>query len=174
MSLFGSLFQIAATAIGFAVGGPIGAGIGAAIGSIPNANEAKRDANKVKNIKNQELNLQRARASAQLSKQIRQRRASVINRGAAFGTLGASTTTALTPIFQSQFDSENTYLNTQTDLAVQQNNREAKAATSAAYSSVINAGVQGYSLGTSINGTSANSSLSADINSSISNNPNLF
>lgn len=171
MSLFGSLFQLAATAVGFAVGGPAGAAVGASIGATVNASEAKKDAKQVRNIKVNEINLQRARESAKLSREIRIRRASIINRGASFGTLGASTTSALTPIFQSQFTNENNYLNSQSDLAVQSAYREASGKVSEAYQSVVNAGVQGFSIGTSLNGGGAGSlsSTKSAVSTSVNN-----
>lgn len=170
MSLFGSLFQVAATAVGFYFGGPAGAAAGAALGSIPNSQEAKRDAKDVRNTKVAELNLQRSREQAALSRQLRARRASAINNGGAFGTLGSSGTAAITPIFQSQFTRENDYLNTGTDLAIGQAYKEARGEINKSYSGIVTSAVSGFSLGTSINGAASSStSLSGDITKSLNN-----
>jgi TPP-dependent trihydroxycyclohexane-1,2-dione (THcHDO) dehydratase len=125
---FGNFLQIAAIVAAPFTGGAslaIAAGVFAA-GSVISTEEANKTARKVKKTNNAIAEQNRVREEARLVRETRRKRASSIARGAGAGTLAASTTTALTPILNTQFGTESTFLNERTGLTIQQNNLEYK------------------------------------------------
>lgn len=131
---FGGFLKIAAI-----VAAPFSGGASLALfaaGSAADTMEANKTAKKVKNVNNAIAEQNRQREEARLLRETRRKRASSIARGAGQGTLAASTTTALTPILDTQFATESTFLNNRTGLTIQQNNLEYRGQVNQNYSNL--------------------------------------
>ncbi len=131
---FGSFIRIAAI-----IAAPFSGGASLAVcaaGSIVETQEANRQARGVRNTNNAIAEQNRLREEARLLRETRRKRASSIARGAGAGTLAASTTTALTPILQTQFATESSFLNERTGLTIKQNNLEYRGQVAQNYSNL--------------------------------------
>jgi len=131
---FGGILRIAAV-----VAAPFSGGASLALmaaGSVVEARDANRQASRVRRTNNAIAEQNRQREEAKLLRETRRKRAAAIASGAGKGTLAASTTTALTPILNTQFANESTFLNERTALTIKQNNLEYQGQVASNYSNL--------------------------------------